>query len=443
MARVKLTSGRIASFECPEGKHQAFLWDAQVPQLALRVTRGGARAFVFQAQLNQKTVRTTIGTLATWTIPDARNEARRLQGMIDQGKDPRVEKAKRAAEEARQRDAAKVERRRREVSGLDAWTVYTAERASHWSDRTLHDNRAAAAPGGEPHKRLKGRRTQPGLLHALLSRPLSEIDALAVEQWIDRETKSRGASVALAFRMLRAFINWCAEHPDYRHIVCVDACKPRRVRERVPKLKAKNDALQREQLAAWFEAVRRAPPVASAYLQALLLTGARREELMALEWEDVDFRWRSMILRDKVEGERTIALTPYIAQLLSFLPKRNRWVFSSTLSKSGRLQDPGQTLRRAVDAAGLPHLTMHGLRRSFGTLSEWVEVPAGIAAQIQGHKPSATAEKHYRVRPLDLLRTWQERIEGWILGEAGIEQPKAEQAGSTELRVVAGTDTTR
>ncbi len=30
------------------------------------------------------------------------------------------------------------------------------------------------------------------------------------------------------------------------------------------------------------------------------------------------------------------------------------------------------------------------------TASEWVEVPVGIAAQIQGHKPSAIAEKNYR-----------------------------------------------
>jgi integrase len=74
---------------------------------------------------------------------------------------------------------------------------------------------------------------------------------------------------------------------------------------------------------------------------------------------------------------------------------------------------------RAVKDAGLPPLTLHGLRRSFGTLSEWVECPVGVVAQIQGHKPSAIAEKHYRRRPLDLLRQWHDKIEGWILTEAG------------------------
>ena len=44
-------------------------------------------------------------------------------------------------------------------------------------------------------------------------------------------------------------------------------------------------------------------------------------------------------------------------------------------------------------------------------LTEWLETPAGVVAQIQGHKPSATAEKHYKVRPLELLRVHHEKIE--------------------------------
>ena len=51
-----------------------------------------------------------------------------------------------------------------------------------------------------------------------------------------------------------------------------------------------------------------------------------------------------------------------------------------------------------------------------------------------GHKPSALAEKHYRRRPLDLLRMWHTKIEGWILEQAGIEQPGEGQAPG--LRVV-------
>ena len=59
-----------------------------------------------------------------------------------------------------------------------------------------------------------------------------------------------------------------------------------------------------------------------------------------------------------------------------------------------------------------------------------------MVAQIQGHKPSATAEKHYRVRPLDLLRVHHERIEAWILEQAGIVFDA--QAAPGALRVVNG-----
>jgi len=90
-----------------------------------------------------------------------------------------------------------------------------------------------------------------------------------------------------------------------------------------------------------------------------------------------------------------------------------------------------------VAMAGLPHTTFHGLRRSFGTLAEWMECPVGIVAQIQGHKPSALAEKHYRQRPLDLLRKWHTSIESWILEQAGLEQP-APKAKLKKLGVVNG-----
>jgi integrase len=143
----------------------------------------------------------------------------------------------------------------------------------------------------------------------------------------------------------------------------------------------------------------------------------------------VDFKWNSITIHDKVEGERTIPLTPYVSSLLAILPRRNAYVFSSPTAKSGRLQEPRHPHNRAIAVAGIEGLTIHGLRRSFGTLSEWVEVPAGIAAQLMGHKPSATAEKHYRRRPLDLLRMWAVKIEAWIVQEADIKQPVNVQTG--------------
>ena len=213
--------------------------------------------------------------------------------------------------------------------------------------------------------------------------------------------------------------------------------KTKKAREVLGKANKKADVLQRGQLAAWFSAVRQLQnPVISAYLQTLLLTGARRGEVLALKWNDVNLQWHGMTIRDKVEGERTIPLTPYVKQLLVTLPRRNEWVFSSPTSGTGSLTAPNTPHSRVCTVAGLEGLTLHGLRRSFKSLTEWLEVPVGIVAQIQGHKPSATAEKHYTVRPLELLALHHKRIETWILEQAGIVFDAA-QTEASKLRAVA------
>jgi integrase len=99
---------------------------------------------------------------------------------------------------------------------------------------------------------------------------------------------------------------------------------------------------------------------------------------------------------------------------------KSQWVFASNPSEDGKIAEPGIAHSKALAGAELPHVTLHGLRRSFGTLAEWVEVPVGVVAQIQRHKRSPIAEKHYRRRPIDLLRMWHTRIEAWILEQAGI-----------------------
>ena len=419
----------------PPNDGRVYIFDANPKCLCVRVTHTGSKSFVFAGKLNGVPLRITIGATDIWNLDDARREARRLQTQVDNGDDPRQVKAeKQAAAEARREDAKNAE-----APAMDAWKIYVAARQGKWSTSHRAYHETVSKAGGEP--RTRGRRsgeadtTQPGPLLPLLSLPLAQIDADHVRAWLKDEALTRPTFARLAFSLLRAFLNWCSDRPEYRAYVHVDACASRLTRDELPKKAAKDDCLQREQLPLWFEHVRKLRnPVHSAYLQALLLTGARREELAPLKWDDVDFQWKSLTIKDKVEGRRTIPLTPFVASLLTALPRRNEWVFSSPAAASGRLMEPRIGHNKALAAAGLPALSLHGLRRSFGTLAEWVEVPAGVVAQIMGHKPSATAEKHYRRRPLDLLRMWHVKIEAWILEQAAIEFAP-EQSG---LRVVAG-----
>ncbi|MCW5297797.1 DUF4102 domain-containing protein [Herbaspirillum lusitanum] len=443
-SKINFTIARITAHTCPVGKSQSFLWDITTPGLGLRATSSGAKSFIFQGKIHGNSIRLTIGSTSAWPIDRAKEEARRLQRLLDEGKDPRDEKlAQQKAYEVQ-----KVESRRKNMTFGEAWDSYVELRRPRWSERHYQDHIVLAQIGGEPKWRGKGL-TKPGILADLRPDRLDELTSSHISDWLSRHTEERPTVAALAFRLLRAFIRWAADMPEFQGLVPEKTYQSRTVKDAVPRVSAKQgDVLQREQLATWFAAVRNLPnPIVSTYLQGLLITGARREELACLKWTDVDFRWRSLTISDKVEKNgRTIPLTPYLCQLLEQLKQLNaippssrqikrmaergevwsasEWVFSSDTSADGKIADATWSHKKALQQAALPHLTLHGLRRSFGTLCEWIEMPSGISAQLMGHKPSALAEKHYRRRPLDLLRSWHDKIEKWILNEGGISQPE-------------------
>ena len=427
MAKIAFTAGRVSGFKCPPDKKQAFMWDVTAPGLGLRTTPAGKPAYVFQSVYQGKDIRLTIGSPAAWSIPDAQAKARELQRLIDEGKDPRDLKREAIAAVEAKRQQEQEQEQADKVAAVtvgEAWAAYVAERTPHWGDLHRKDHERLTRAGGETSKRgTRGRGvTIAGPLHPLLGLALRDLTAPVIEAWAAREAQTRPTAARLAWRLLKAFLGWCAEQPEYAPVLpSVNPAKTKKAREALGKAKAKDDSLLKEQLPAWFAAVRSiGNPTVAAYLQTLLLTGARPGEVLAMRWDDLNTQWRGLTIRDKVEGERVIPLTPYVHNLLAALPRRNEFVFASSRNENTPLTEPNHAHDKACKVAAIDGLTLHGLRRSFGTLSEWLEVPAGVVAQIQGHKPSATAEKHYRVRPLDLLRVHHERIEAWILEQAGI-----------------------
>ncbi len=430
MGKVTFTAGRVSGFRCPTDKKQAFLWDAAAPGLGLRATPAGTPAYVFQGVFAGTSVRITIGNPSAWSITQAQAKARELQRLIDEGTDPRGLKREALAAAAQEKAQAAAQA----VTVGEAWAAYIEARRPHWGALHLRDNLNLARPGGEPAKRGK-RTTEPGPLHHFMGVRLADLTPDAVQAWADREGQARPTQARLALRLLRAFLNWCTERPDFAAVVpAQNPAKSRRAREALGKAGVKSDALLREQLPVWFAAVGNIGNAGiSAYLQTLLLTGARPGELLGLRWDDMNVQWRGLTIRDKVEGERVIPLTPYVHHLLAGLPRRGRYVFSTT---DKPLSYPQRQHGKACTVAGVEGLTLHGLRRSFKSLSEWLELPVGVIAQVQGRKPSATAEKHYTVRPLDLLRLHHERFEGWILEQAGVKFDASSEPG--KLRAVGG-----
>jgi len=443
MAKIAFTAGRVSGFKCPPDKKQAFMWDVTAPGLGLRATPAGKPAYVFQGVYQGKDLRITIGSPTAWSIPDAQAKARELQRLIDEGKDPRdLKRDALAAAEAQTAAlvAASIKAASEAMTMGEVWADYLEKRRPFWGELHYRDHIDKAKAGGLPSGRRGGGKqlTKPGPLAALMPLALKDLDQATIERWAADEGKTRPSSARLAWRLLTVFLTWCAEQPEYAALLpAKNPAKTKKAREALGKAGTKSDVLQRGQLAPWFTAVQQLQnPVIAVCLQIMLLTGARPGEVLALRWEDVNTQWKGISIRDKVEGTREIPATPYMLHLLAALPRRNEWLFSSPASASGCLTEPNNPHTRACKAAGLEGLTLHGLRRSFKSLTEWLEVPVGVVAQIQGHKPSATAEKHYTVRPLELLRVHHERIEAWMLEQAGIVFDA--QAAPGALRVVAG-----
>lgn len=423
MAKVNLTAGRIAGFKCPLDKKQAFLWDSTQPGLGVRLTPEGKPAFIFQSEFQGRTLRMTIGATSARTISEARVKARELQALIDDGRDPRQVKAETIAADLAKRNLARSEG----VTVGEAWAKYIEERRDKWGVRHYQDHIAKAKAGGAPSCRgTRGRRiTIAGPLYPLMALRLRDLNSAAIEAWAAKEGRLRPTAGRLALRLLKAFMAWCMEEEPYSRLLPpTNPAKTRKTREAFGTAQAKKDSLLKEQLPAWFREVRRMPnKMISAYLQTMLLTGARPGEIFALRWEHVDMRWSVLTLRETTNepAGRRIPLPRYLAYVLGSLPRHSSWVFAN--EKGSPIASPNAQLHEVSKAAGVDHLTLHGLRRSFKSLSEWLECPVGVVAQIMGHEPSATAEKHYTVRPVDLLRVHHERIVSWILEQGKVEFP--------------------
>ncbi len=421
--KIKLTPRIVREMRFPPdmaGKKYILVYDTELSGFGVRLAAGGKKTYIVEIRKGSKSTRITIGNCETLSLAGARERARAIRYAADQGKDPRkIEFGTDDNGESILIDP---------ITGLEVWSVYVEERwkIGAWKPRTYAEHRSVVYPGDGTRQR--------GILYDLLNRPLHKIDRAAIEEWMLANTH-RKSFARLSWRYLRAFLRWCSETDDYADLLADRHQPSRRAIEALGRPKAKQDAVQKEHLAAWFDAVRNrlaaTNPTAAAFVQFVLLTGCRPGEARALTWDDIDTRFKTITFADTKAGEsRTIGLTTYVAQLLDSLPRTSSLVFATQAGK--KLSQCHKQLQRVAEWAGIDYVSEHGLRRSFGTLAEWCDLPSGVTAQIMGHKPSAIAEKHYRVRPVGMLREFHARIERFIIENAGLSLENGQSNGQSQ-----------
>jgi len=441
----KFTRANIRRLSLEDGKKQTLYWNTEPKGLGIRVTKS-KQVFIYEQRLHGNTIRLSLPNVQE--LEEAEVWARKNSVEIGDKKiDPRETAKQDAIKRAEKTAQAVAKADRDKILVSQAWDDYIAYQKSKmnnseseiktkkkgkvWGERHLLDHIHAAQKGGEKYKR-GDKLTADGVLYPLLQFKLAEINSTILMEWLAEENnkpKARHTVVRNGFEKFRTFWNWCAKTKPYDVIIDKEALRDELLVERVPdrpddKL-TEEDVLQRANIADWFREVQNIPnPVISAYLQCLLITGARRNELAALKWTDINYKAKTLWVKDKVTNKgRHIPLHLFMDGLIAPLPRINKYVFSSPTSEAGYLIEPADQHNQALERAGIPHLSIHGLRRSFASLWIWTQ-PDGAGGRIQGHTPKTVRDKYYLKLPVELIAQWHDGYMGWLLNEAGIPKPE-------------------
>lgn len=151
--------------------------------------------------------------------------------------------------------------------------------------------------------------------------------------------------------------------------------------KRVPEHNARDVVLTVEQVTAIAD--KASVPVRAAIWIALY-TGMRRGEILALRPEDVG----QDALTVRAGGTKTLRTrtVPIVAPL-------RPWLRYAPLALNFEGLKSG--FRRAREAAGLPHVTFHDLRRTCGTMMVQAKVDLYVVSKVLGHSSPAVTAKHY------------------------------------------------
>jgi integrase len=147
------------------------------------------------------------------------------------------------------------------------------------------------------------------------------------------------------------------------------------------------DAAERTRL---FEAVRASQyPRLYAMTLMAMKTGARRGELLALTWRDVDLDSGIATLgRTKNGDRRTLVLLADVVEALTPFKSSDldRFVFGSVRSKYQVPTSIDSAWRDAVDRAKIKNFKFHDLRHCCASYMAQAGIPLNVIAEVLGHR---------------------------------------------------------
>ncbi len=372
----KFTEERLRTISIPDTGKRDYYNDTTEKGLRLAVSGTGVKSFQFQ-RWNPEKQRPVIVTLGKWPdlpLNSARDKANAMRQEINQGKDPQAEKKEK-------RDTLTV------GAILDLYVI----------EHAIPHKRSAKDDQGKIRLHLKP---------MFGTRRVDELTPETVRSWHTGLTKTMTPSSANRhLALLRSVYN----------VMLPDLPNPCRG-IKMFKEYSRDRFLQPEELESFFLAIENErvtgnPDIAD-YLLLSIFSGARRSNVLAMQWNDVDFSREQWRIAGEDSKNKSIMLVPLVGEVLEILTRRRLtassvFVFPSH-GKTGHMVEPKKGWDRIKKTAGLADVRLHDLRRTMGSYQTISGASTAIVGKTLGHKNPASTAVYARMT-LDPVREAMEK----------------------------------
>jgi integrase len=422
--KVKLTEKFVDSLQPPKLKgKQEYYWDTVQPGLGVRVTYANAknpagdRTYVVQVSSGPHAgTRRMLGKVASYSVQQARDEARTMLGNIAKGEDPlQTKQHQRLAVAVTLKQVFDTYIENRE---LKPRTQYDYKRLMKtylldWNERPMLSitRSHCADKHAEIGKRSKGQANYSMRL----------VGALFEYAIVKYQNEQTGVSL-IPFNPVPRAIGKGKLRQWF-------------------KIGRKDTWVHFDQMAAWYKAVMELesdayngqPDVVRDYLLTIMFTGMRRGETERLLKTDVDFKGRVLFVPEaSTKGKRRFAL-PLTNFHLEILRRRadanpgNAYLFPGT--GTGRyMVEPKKQVNKIIAASGVK-FSPHDLRRTYTTAAESLDLSEFALKQLLNHAypDSQNVTGGYVMLQAERLREPMERVVALLLNYAGVKPKRAKR----------------
>ncbi len=360
---------------------QRIVRDDLVTGFAVRKTATGNTAFVFNYTFQGRDRRMTIGSHPTWSVAAAREHAKTLRRTVDGGRDPFGQK----------------EQARNELTLAQLWDRYMEE--------VLHRK----APSTQRNERSVWDRL---ILPHLGRKRLSEVEPVDIDRLHNR------ISVNTPIQANRCLAS-------LRHVFAT-AMRWKLIGESPVSSGLKNREQERERYLSQDErkrllaALNNRPDTASTLaIRFLLLTGARRGEVLKATWDQFDLTAAVWIKPSAHTKQRKLHRVPVSEGAVHVL-RRARLLSNGNFVFPGRngeaLVEMKKMFGAVLEEAEIRDFRIHDLRHSYASflVSDGTSLP--IIGRLLGHTQAATTNRYSHLED-DPLRQATNRLSQNIAGE--------------------------